>query len=276
MKQRDNSQSGFLTIFFLAIGSLLLVLSVRAEVSEVVANMDQAEAKAVQGIEAQEEARTVIVREVIETKKQKSPLYITMQGGQNRFGYKNNFIDSKYSAGVALGVKLFSGLAVEGEFQYSHYELPKGLSGFEVTDLRDNRTGRVLRRNVQSVYYNVASQYRGSGGLKYRIFEEELVSPFVTGGVSILKSQAKMTNGTLNQGARESKMETALAGQLGGGLEVNLGSIKIGAGVKLFKHMSGLDKPSWIDAWKKRHPHPADLNNQKEFFEVLGTVSFDL
>ena len=286
MKERfyQTSISG---AFFFAISSLLIMGVSHSEVSDVVEQIDVAQIKAEEKIEALAPAATM-TREAVATKKERGwkPLYITVLGGQDRFAYKDRYIESKYATGVALGVNLFSGLSMEGEFQYAHFELPKGLTGAEITTYRDSRTGWILGQTTQVVHYNIASQYRGSGNLKYRIFNDGLISPFISAGASVLKSQAKMTNGLMNQGARESQMQTALAGQIGGGVEVNLGqSIRVGAGVKLFKHLADLNKPS--KAWKplrtqiaqeylKRNPHPADLGNQKEFFEVMGTLSFDL
>ena len=268
-----------------ALGAVFLSFSVHAGVDDVLESIEKIEKEEIQVAESSSE-KVEISKEVSKVeqpsipvkkeKKKKSLFGISLMGGTSEFASQTTYIESQFSGGIALDLHLTDKLSLESSFMYAQFDLPKG------------RYGHLVNRDpywttVRPAAFNLSTQYRGGAGIKYRLWDKSFITPVVGAGLSLMKNNSILTNNQVfGTGAMSSGLEPQMAANIMGGLELNLGGMRIGGMVKAYSTLSDVTQQSRVynpynNIYNNRnYADPADLKNNGEFVEFLGVVSFDL
>ena len=282
--KKENFYHGLVKSVIFVTGAMLLSFSVHAGVDDVLTAIEKIEKEELQVSEVQSE-KVEITKEVSQieqpsiakkTKKKKSLFGISLMGGTSEFASQTTYIESQFSGGVALDFHLTDKLSLESSFMYAQYDLPKG------------RYGHIINRDpnwttVRPAAFNISTQYRGGAGFKYRLWEKSFITPVVGAGLSLMKNNSVLTNNQVfGTSAMSSGMEPQMAANIMGGLELNLGGLRVGGMVKAYSTLSDASQQSRVynpynNIYSYRsYADPSDLKNNGEFVEFLGVVSFDL
>jgi len=270
-----------------ALGAVFLSFSVHAGVDDVLTEIEKIEKEEIQVTESSSE-KVEISKEVSKVeqpsipvkkeKKKKSLFGISLMGGTSEFASQTTYIESQFSGGIALDFHLTDKLSIESSFMYAQFDLPQG------------RYGHLVNRDpywttVRPAAFNLSTQYRGGAGIKYRLWDKSFITPVVGAGLSLMKNNSILTNNQVyGTSAMSSGLEPQMAANIMGGLELNLGGMRIGGMVKAYSTLADYNTQSSISRGYyypyysnyRNYADPADLKNNGEFVEFLGVLSFDL
>lgn len=287
--RKEKFYHGLVKSVIFVTGAVFLSFSVHAGVDDVLTEIDKIEKEEVQVNNAISE-QVEITKEVSKVEqpsipvkkenKKKSLFGISLMGGTSEFASQTTYIESQFSGGIALDLHLTDKLSLESSFMYAQFDLPKG------------RYGHIINSDpywtsIRPAAFNLATQYRGGAGFKYRLWDKSFITPVVGAGLTLMKNNSILTNNQVyGTSAMSSGLEAQMAANIMGGLELNFGGMRVGGMVKAYSTLADTNSQNQVyrsayypynSVYNQRsYADPADLKNNGEFVELLGVVSFDL